>query len=152
MKSLKLISIGLFAALIMFIVGFISGMKYISNNDQPKIVDKVISDTKWKDKYLTLKQAYDKKNKVILKKNLTPEISKQAINCMFSPLNADETIEMKYSYFVFPRTVLTVRMYDDCKEATARYEIGQKGNWKIYTTIAVAAAAGGAGIYYFLKK
>lgn len=158
MNKSQLIIIGVISAAVIFIGGIYTGVKFISSDtkDASKIISKEVTETEWQKKYTDLKKAFDKKSKAekqqTLKDNFTPENFEKSIDCMLSPLNADETIETKYKYLILPRIHLNVRMYDDCKEAHVKYEIGQVGNWRLYGTIAVVGLAAGVISYHYLKK
>ena len=61
------------------------------------------------------------------------------LKCYNSDLQFKDRTESNY---------LFVTAFDSCKEATARYEIGTKGDWKIYTGVGVAGIITGGILYY----
>jgi hypothetical protein len=114
---MKSIIIGAIIAIGLYAGGVITGKYYFAKTDI-KIVEKEIIKTEWK--YKELRQPvfdHDNFNKLLL--------------CYNSELKFKEKTEKNY---------LHVTAFDECKEAEIRYEIGTKGNWKIYVSIGIGSA------------
>lgn len=126
-NKIKYITIGTLIAIILFVSGLFIGKHYFSKTEI-KIEEKIVYKTEWKTK---IEYVYTQDNFDALYK------------CYQSPIIFDERIENNY---------LSITAFDDCKEATARYKIGQKGNWKIYLTVAGIGAAGGGYLIYRILK
>ena len=62
--------------------------------------------------------------------------------CYKSPIMFRDTIDMNYLY---------ITAFDDCKSNTARYQIGTKGNWKMYVGFGVGGIIVGIVGYNFFK-
>jgi hypothetical protein len=106
-----------------FIVGLLVGKFYFAKTEI-KVVDRIIY-------------------KTIYKEPIPTEFNQQNFDLLNSwvnsPIQFKDRTEKNY---------LFITAYDANKSADARYEIGQKGNWRIYGTIAgVAALAGGITVY-----
>jgi hypothetical protein len=122
--------VGVIIAIILLISGILIGKYYFSKTDI-KIVTKEVTKTEYKYKFLPTDL-----NDV--------EKCKQAFDCSNSSINFKEKIVSN---------TLSVTAYDSCKEATAQYQIGTKGNWKIYVGVgAVGIAAGSYLTYKYFKK
>src|SRR4030042_1278224 len=110
--------IGSIIAIVLFSSGVLTGRYYFTKTDI-KIIEKVVTETKYK--YKNLKP----ENKPIFDQ----ENFNRLLACYDSPLQfKTNTIN----------NILNVKVYDDCKEATALYEIGTTGNYKIYLGIGAA--------------
>ena len=108
-----------------FAAGALVGKYYFSKTDI-KIVDRVV--------YTTVR-----KEKPAANLPATQDNFDNLLACTLSEINFKDKTENNY---------LFVTAYDQCKENTARYEIGTKGNWKIYGAVAgLAAIAGGITVY-----
>jgi len=128
MNKLQLIIIGAITAIVLLIGGVFIGKYYFSKTDI-KVVDRIVYKTEYKTKIV---------------KEYTTENFDQLWGCYQSPITFADRTEQSYLY---------VTAKDDCKEATARYQIGTKGNYKIYLGIAGAAAiTGGILSYKYLRK
>lgn len=129
MNKIQLIIIGATIAIALFVGGIFIG-KYKFSTHEIKIEEKIEYKTIWKEK-----PAQDLP--------FTQENFDNLLFCATSDLHFKEKTENNYLY---------VTAYDACKENTARYEIGTKGNWKIYLGIAgVAAITGGILSYKYLR-
>lgn len=138
MINYKAIITILISCLLFFTVGIFIG-KYKFSTQEIKIVEKKVYETKWKTKIEYVKNPDTGKNQPIFDQNNFNRL----LNCYDSPLNFKDRTEKNY---------LFVTAFDDCKEATARYKISQKGNWKIYFTFAgIGVVAGGVAVYYLRK-
>lgn len=132
MENSKYIIIGLIAAIIIFIGGLFTG-KYKFSTQDIKIVDRVITETKWKTKIEYIKS----------KPQFTQENFDLFYDSWKSPINFKDKTE---------NNNLFVTAYTDYKEATARYEIGTKNDWKMYLAFAGLGAVATAGtLYYFFR-
>jgi len=132
MKTIYGIITGIILAIALLIGGIFIG-KYKFSTHEIQVLEKKIYETKWK-------------TKIVYKDN-KPEFTQEnfdiAVACMESSIDFKDRTENNY---------LFITAFDDCKENTARYEIGTKGNWKVYLAIAgLGAAAGGATIWYLTK-
>jgi len=117
-------------AIVLFVGGIFIGKYYFSKTDI-KVVEKVEYKTIWKEKPAA---------------NLpfTQENFDNLLYCATSDLHFKDRTEKNY---------LFVTAFDACKENTARYEIGTKGDWKVYVCLAGAGVvAGGVITYKLLKK
>lgn len=136
MINYKFVRTLVIACLIFFISGILIG-KYKFSKQDIKVVEVTHSETKWDTKIETKIVYRDKK----------PEFNQDNFdifyNCYKSPIQFKHTVNNNF---------LNVTAFDDCKEATAQYEIGTKGNWKMYLAFAgICAAAGGAALWYFTR-
>jgi hypothetical protein len=109
----------------MFAAGIIIGKFYFSKTDI-KIIDRIVYQTVWKEK--------------------------PAASLPFTQVNFDNLLACTLSEINFKdhteKNYLFVTAFDSCKENTARYEIGQKGNWKVYAIIGgLGVIAGGYAVY-----
>ena len=129
MNKIQLIIIGAIIAIVLFTGGIFIG-KYKFSTHEIKIEQKIEYKTIWKEKPAA---------------NLpfTQENFDNLLFCTVSDLHFKEKTENNYLY---------VTAYDACKENTARYEIGTKGNWKIYAGIGAAGIITGGYLVYKWKK
>jgi len=106
-----------------FAAGALVGKYYFSKTDI-KVIDRIVYTTVYKESAPT---------------QYTPENFDKLLLWANSPINFKDRTEKNY---------LFVTAFDLNKENTARYEIGTKGNWKVYGVIAgLAAIAGGIAVY-----
>ena len=135
MEEIKNIIVGIIAVFIIFCIGVIVGYKYFSTTEI-EVKEKKIYETKWKTEI---------KTKIVYKEK-KPEFNQENFgifyNCYISPIQFEDWTEKNY---------LNIKAFDDCKEAQARYEIGQKGNWKIYLGFGLGGFALGTGLYFIFK-
>jgi hypothetical protein len=119
------------AVIIFFIAGLLIG-KYKFATHEIKVITETVTETKYKTKieYVNNTPVFDQSN------------FNRLLACYESPLKFKDKTENNY---------LFVTAFDDCKEATARYEIGTKGNLKFYLTLTGIGAAAGAGIVLYYK-
>jgi hypothetical protein len=130
MNKIQLIIIGAIIAVILFAGGIFVG-KYKFSTHEIKIEEKIEYKTIWKEK-------------PALDMPFTQENFNNLLYCATADLHFQEKTENDYLY---------VTASDGCKENTARYKIGQKGNWKIYFGIAgVAAITGGVIAYKYFRR
>lgn len=131
-SKIKLIITGLITGIIIFAGGIFTG-KYKFSTQDIKVVEKKVYETKWKTKIKYV--------------NKEPEFTKEnfdiSFNCMMSSLNFKDYTENNY---------LFITAFDDCKEATARYEIGTKNNWRVYLIWAGIGAAVTAGTVWYYNR
>jgi len=141
MKTIYGIITGIILAIALLVGGIFIG-KYKFSTHDIEIKDRIVYQTKWKTKV-----EYREK-----KPEMTVENYDFFYNCWTSSIDFKEKTETSYSWLIFRHNYLYITAFDQCKENTARYEIGTKGNWKVYLAIAgLGAAAGGATIWYFTK-
>lgn len=123
MKNLKDITIAIGIIIVIFLSGLFIGRFYFAKTDI-KVIDRVIYKTVYKDK---IQPVFDQDN------------FNRLLTCYNSELQfKDKTID----------NFLFVTAYDDCKENTIKYEIGTKGDWKIYAGVGVAGILTGGYLYY----
>ncbi len=132
MKTIYGVIIGIILAIALLVGGIFIG-KYKFSTHEIQVVEKKIYETKWK-------------TKIVYKDN-KPEFTQEnfgiAVACMESSIDFKDRTENNY---------LFVTAFDNCKENTARYEIGTKGNYKVYLAIAGIGVAGGAAAVYYLIR
>ena len=121
------------AVMLVFIIGIITG-KYYFSTTEIKVVEKKVYETKWKTK---IKTEYLKE-----KPMFTEEDYDLFYRCTIAPIKFEDWTENNYLY---------VKAFDECKEAEARYEIGTKGDWKIYAGIGLGGFALGTSLYLILR-
>ena len=128
---LKQILTGIVIAILLFIGGVLLG-KYYFSSIEIKIVEKKVFETKWKTKivYRDNKPVFNMENFNILN------------DCYTSPIEFEEHTKNDY---------LHVLAYDNCKQAEARYKIGQKGNWTYYIAFATGGFVLATGLYLILR-
>jgi hypothetical protein len=98
-----------------------------------RIIEKKVYETQWKTeiKYIDNKPVFDQDN------------FNRLFNCYNSELKFRELTADNY---------LFITVMDDCKEASAKYQIGTVGNYKLYLTVgAVGLIAGGIITYKYFR-
>lgn len=122
---------GAIIAIGLFISGLLVG-RYVFYKTEIKVIKETVTKTEYKYKYLKSenKPVFDQEN------------FNRLLYCYDSPLLFEDHTE---------GNTLHVKAYDECKEATVQYEIGSKGNYKIYLTVGVVGILTGIGLYHFLK-
>jgi hypothetical protein len=127
MKNLKDIAIAIGIIIAIFLSGIFVGRFYFAKTEI-KVVERLIYKTIYKEK---IQPVFDQDN------------FNRLLACYNSELKFKDRTENNY---------LFVTALDDCKEATARYEIGQSGSWKIYAGVGlVGILAGGYLSYKYLR-
>jgi hypothetical protein len=126
---MKNIIIGLISAIIIFAGGLLIGKLYFSKTDI-KVTERIVYKTQWKEK-----PAADLP--------FTQQNFNNLLFCAVSDINFKDRAESDY---------LFITAFDECKENTARYKIGTKGDWAVYLGVGVVAFAGGSYLAYKLLK
>lgn len=133
------ITIGIILSISCFITGVLIGKNNFSKNNI-KIIEKKIEITKWKTKIEYVKNPDTGNQQPVFDQDNFNRL----LTCYESPLKFQDRTENNY---------LFVTAFDDCKEATARYEIGTAGNYKIYLAFGTAGIlAGGIITYTIMRK
>lgn len=127
--NLKNTAISILILIAIFAGGVLVGKHYFSKTDI-KVIDKVVYKTVWKEK-----PAPDLP--------FTQENFNNLLYCVNSDIIFKDKTDKNYLY---------VTAYDECKEATARYEIGSKGDWRFYVGFGIAGAAAGGYLVYKLLR
>jgi hypothetical protein len=128
---MKYFIISAIALIIVFLAGMKVGSIYFAKTEI-----KIVKETEYKTvyKYKDLKPI---NNPIFDIDNFN-----RLLECYDSPLQFEaRTVE----------SVLSVRAFDACKENTIQYEIGSKGNYKIYIGIGVVGVLTGIGLYHYFK-
>lgn len=123
--------------IIFFIVGLLVG-RYKFSTHEIKVVTKTVTKTVYKTKIEYVKVPGEIKPVPVFDQ----ENFNRLLNCYESPLKIKERIE---------NNNLFITIGDNCKEISAKYEIGTKSNLKAYLTLTGIGAAAGAGIVLYYK-
>ncbi len=123
--------IGTIAALILFTAGLLTGKYYFAKTDI-KIVKEIVTKTEYKYKDLKIenKPVFDVDN------------FNRLLYCYNSELKINKTVNDNW---------LNIHVADECKSIDLKYEIGTRGNYKIYFTIGIVGVGSGILLYHFLK-
>jgi len=123
MSNIKNGAIVILIIIFIFLSGLFVGRFYFSKTEI-KVTERIVYKTEWKEK---IQPIFDQDN------------FNRLLTCYNSELRFKDRTENNY---------LFVTAFDECKENTIKYEIGQRGDWKIYTGVGVAGILVGGYLYY----
>lgn len=139
MNKPSLILTGIILTIAVFLSGLFIGKKYFATHEI-KVITKTVTETKYKTKIEYVKNHDTGNHQPVFDQDNFNRL----LACYESPLKFQDRTENNY---------LFVTAFDDCKEATARYEIGTSGNYKIYLAFGTAGIlAGGIITYTIMRK
>ena len=147
-STMNKIIIGALIAIVLLTGTFFTGL-YFGKTYFPqkiKVKEVKVENTIWKDKYDQLQKKIASMPKQITpadKEKITDNNLSDLIFCYNASLDFKDHVE---------NNTLFVTAYTPCKEATAKYEIGTKGDYKIYLTVGVIGILAGTGLTYYLTK